>query len=105
MSPTQTNSLAEAASRAHEAGINAKNTGQLNEAVSLLRRAVELQPISPIYHNDLGSALVAAGDIAEAAEEFRAAIRLQPNYPTALANLGNVLREMGQLDESEHWIR
>ena len=64
-------------------------SGRLEEAITLGRRAVTLDPTLAIAHNNLGLALAALGKRAEAADSYREALRLQPDYVEALNNHGN----------------
>jgi Flp pilus assembly protein TadD len=52
---------------------------QLDEAITELRRAVELEPQEPIMHESLAKALTAKGLTAEADEETRRAQQLAPH--------------------------
>jgi hypothetical protein len=80
----------------HLLGIARLQSGQINEAVRLIREAIALAPQVPEYRNNLGNALVRAERIDEAILAFREAVRLRPAYAKAHSNLGGALRQSGQ---------
>jgi len=53
--------------------------GKDQEAVQVLRKAVELSPDSALGHHYLGTALVNTQQLAEAEKEFRTALKLEPS--------------------------
>ena len=72
--------------------------GKSNGLISLLEKALQLQPNSPETHNSLGVALISNGNVKAAVSSYKMALQLKPNYPEAHNNLGNALREQGDLD-------
>jgi DNA-binding TFAR19-related protein (PDSD5 family) len=70
------------------------------EAVSRLRRAVQVRPDRADAHNMLGLALAVTGRTAEAIGEYQAALRLRPDYAGARFNLANALVKTGHLKEA-----
>ncbi|MCX6538881.1 MAG: tetratricopeptide repeat protein [Acidobacteria bacterium] len=70
------------------------------EALSLLRQAVESSPGDAEVHNSYGIALVAAGRVADATAQFRTAISLSPDYPYAHLNLASALAQSGQAGDA-----
>jgi Flp pilus assembly protein TadD len=65
-----------------------------------LRKAVELNPESAIYHNSLAVACVRDGQRTVAVHHFWRAISIQPDYFDALKNLVIALREAGEFRET-----
>jgi tetratricopeptide (TPR) repeat protein len=59
-------------------GILCQKSGRSQDAIAEYRRALQLNPESPVAHNNLGAALVSAGALEEAKEHFRAVLRIQP---------------------------
>jgi protein O-mannosyl-transferase len=57
-------------------------------------------PGNPRAHNNLGNALVQAGDLREAMRQWEWALRIEPGYAEAHNNLGNALVESGRAQES-----
>lgn len=63
-----------------------------DEAIALLRRALEIAPkIAPAHHN-LGGVYAAEGRFDEAVASFRRAIELKPDYAEAFYNLSSAHR-------------
>lgn len=70
------------------------------------RKAVELNPTSDVYRNNLGYNLQLQGKRDEAVKEFREALRLQPRSEIARNNLAFALAESGADPTAEvmaHW--
>ena len=65
----------------------AKAPERLQEAETEARLAIQLDPKSPIPHNNLGGILMQMGRTAEAASEFREALKLDPDFTDARNNL------------------
>jgi Flp pilus assembly protein TadD len=84
----------------HNRGVRLINQAKAEEAMPLLRRAVELKPDSADYHHNLGVALAHRGRLDEAVASFREALRLKPGGTSALSNLGLALAQQGKLDEA-----
>ena len=76
-------------------GISAIAAGDDETAFSALSQAIDLAPLKPAVHNNLGLLLRKVGMSAEARAAFEAAINLEPSYPDALTNLGNLLTSEG----------
>jgi Flp pilus assembly protein TadD len=70
---------------------------RFDELIEFLRKALELNPNYPDFHNNLGVALKKQGDLAAAITSYNTALQLKPNYPEAHNNLGNALKEQGDL--------
>ena len=75
--------------------------GALTEAERCYRRAVELDPSSPVYHNNLGNALSDANRLSDGIAEYRAALRLAggESAPEARLNLDLALMEQRLIQE------
>jgi len=70
-------------------------TGQFERAIAEVNRAIELDPISPIIHADLGSVYIGARRYDEAMKQFRTALELYPQFDWAHRNLGTALELTG----------
>ncbi|MDA1278178.1 MAG: tetratricopeptide repeat protein, partial [Verrucomicrobia bacterium] len=69
--------------------------GRLDEAVTIQRRAVALDPDNPEVLSDLGWALIESGGFAEAEEVLRKAVALSPpDYDRPRHNLEELRRRM-----------
>lgn len=75
---------------------DALDAGRSEEALPLLKQAVESTPGDAEAHNSYGCALAAAGRAAEAIAQFRLAIDLSPDYPDPHNNLASALAQSGQ---------
>ena len=73
---------------------------RLDESIATSQRALELDPLSPLMHSNLGSAYSAARQWDRAFELYRQALELEPNHFTALVNLGGTYLEKGEFDKA-----
>lgn len=63
------------------------------QAAVWYRRALEIDPLNPDLHTDLGTALFYENQVDEALDEFQQALEISPDHPQALINMGIVLIE------------
>jgi Flp pilus assembly protein TadD len=84
----------------HLLGVLAFQCGQNDQALALLRRAVEVKPNYPQAYNHLGAVLSAMGRSAEAVAALRKAVTQSPGFAEAVFNLANALKANEQLDEA-----
>ena len=70
-------------------------TGKNDEAVSEMRKAVEIDPLNPYCTSYLGWLYFFIGRNKEAIEEARKTLDLDPNYTTAYYVMGSAYSEMG----------
>lgn len=68
-------------------GVALRRLGRLAEAVEQFRQSLSLHDGQPHVHNNLASALLAAGQPGEAERHFRRALALKPDYAEARYNL------------------
>ena len=100
------------------AGICFRELGRLDDAVSALDRARELNPSLKEIHNQLGYCYYRRGEYLKAIEAFEAAIALDPGSAIDYANIASNLRKLGmhsdamrfydlalELDPSLDWAR
>ena len=80
-------------------GIIYYKRGQMNEALVMLRRAVDIES-NPETCDNLGIALLREGNEDEAIIYFRTALEYQPDYADAQVNLGVALLRKGRVDEA-----
>jgi tetratricopeptide (TPR) repeat protein len=81
----------------------ATNDGHYDEAITRLRRYLELAPldINAIRaSNLLGRSLMASGRLDEATAAFRNTLRMQPNNDEAIGGLGESLLKLNRLDQA-----
>ena len=82
-------------------GVLRYDTRELDEAIRLISRSIELEPRRHSAYNHLGLALLARNELDDAASQFHQALRLQPGHPDALNNLANTYKRMKRFDEAE----
>ena len=76
------------------------NNGKLTEAIDFCKRAIELQPFSPLAYTTLGEILEASGDPTAARDAFVQALEISPKFVLAHAYLGQLYGEYCWLDEA-----
>lgn len=81
----------------HLGGAVALQQGRIDEAVSLLRRAVQLRSSSGTTHMCLGLAYSQLGQMTEADKALKTAVRLEPDNFEAWSNLASILVLSGHL--------
>jgi hypothetical protein len=86
-------------------GMEAAQTGEMDEAASAFREAVEVDPNDAEAWSSLGVVLVRTGDEARGVEAFRRALRAAPGHPEAHRNLAVVLDRQGRGAEAAHHYR
>jgi TolB-like protein/lipoprotein NlpI len=72
--------------------------GDRERGLSLIRRAIGLDPNRAVWHAVLGTSLAAVGDMPAAAESFQRALDLNPGFPDALAGLAVISAQTGDLE-------
>jgi len=76
--------------------------GEFDEAISLLQRALELDPADARRHRSLGRILEDAGDYAAALTSYQTALRLDPSNPISYIAMASLAMRR---DDSEDAIR
>jgi tetratricopeptide (TPR) repeat protein len=82
-----------------------RDTGRVDDAVSLYELAATVLPGFVECHGNLGVEYTKAGRIEEAIREFRAAITADPGQSGAHLNLAAALRQSGREDEAVAALR
>ena len=86
-------------------GASSRQNGKLHEALTPMRRSVELSPGDAEAHNNLGVTLQNLRLLEEAELSYRQAIAIKPDYAEAHDNLAATLRALGKLDEAERRLK
>jgi tetratricopeptide (TPR) repeat protein len=81
-------------------GIELKNQGHVDEAISHYRKALELKPDYAEGYYNLGNALLIKGDFKGATEKFFKALTLTPADVDTHYNLGYTLSRLWRFDEA-----
>ena len=84
----------------HLSGLAAQFRGDVDQALTLIGRAVQLAPDFVQYRSNLGILLQEAGRLDLALEAFREAIAINRKIPELFYHLGNALRETEQPGEA-----
>jgi TolB-like protein/Flp pilus assembly protein TadD len=69
--------------------------GKSDEAIAERKKALELDPISPLLHSALGEAYYHARQFAVTIDQNHQALELDPAYAIALVNIGRAYEQMG----------
>lgn len=85
---------------AYEAGMKALAEGQIETAITQLKRAIKRSPRYLRALNDLGVLYLQLNQLPEAAELFAQAVKADENFSLARLNLGVVLQRQGQHKEA-----
>lgn len=78
--------------------------GQLQRnqhAMQLIGKAIEINPLEPMFHNNLGNVCVGAEQLDAAERHYRRAIELQPGRYDAINNLAVLLGRRGDFKAAE----
>jgi len=84
----------------HLKGLVAYQTGKNDIAIDLIKQAIHIDPINPLYHSNLGAVLRSAGNLKDAVSCYKRAIELKPDYAEAGFNLGSTYYGMGKLEQA-----
>lgn len=84
----------------HLLGVIAAASRDPSRAVDLIGRAIELNPGSPMAHNNRGAALLDLGLWEAALLSFERAIALKGDYAEPHYNCGNALKELKRWEEA-----
>jgi protein O-GlcNAc transferase len=77
-----------------------RRTGHLEQALSLIQRAIVLQPQLAAHHNTLALVYLGLNENDKALKALRRSIKLDPQNANALCNQGVTLRRLGRLHDA-----
>ena len=78
--------------------------GQLDDAISKLRAAIDLRPENGPAHDNLAKALLKKGQVAEAMVHYRKFLEIEPENVEARNTLGTALIQQGHVKEAiDQW--
>jgi tetratricopeptide (TPR) repeat protein len=83
-----------------DAKLRGADTSLGEDEIAAARKALAAEPGSASRHNNLGIALLKAGNSVEAEKEYRAACSLDPGYEKAHFNLGLLLEAQGRAGDA-----
>jgi serine/threonine protein kinase len=75
-------------------------TGHGDEAIAAMKRAIEVDPLTPLWSSDLAWQFWSLGRNQEALDAAQKALELNPNFNQALCWLGFLYAEKGMLKEA-----
>jgi len=81
-------------------GIEKQKVGNLEEALSLYQKAIELDPAYAVVYNDLGVIYEAKGNIEQAESYYQKCLTISPDYLSAYSNLALLYENKGELDKA-----
>lgn len=84
----------------HYMGLLAQQSGNMENAVELIRRSLQVNPENPDALNHLGQVYIHLKDYASAQQCFGQALEYDSNHFHALNNLANCLRHAGDLESA-----
>jgi tetratricopeptide (TPR) repeat protein len=88
------------AQKAYDKGEQAASKGNLSDAETSFREAVNIDPEFADAYNELGATESRLQHLEDAAEQFQKAINLAPEHPQALPNLSIVLAKLRRWHEA-----
>lgn len=81
------------------------DTMRHDQAIDLLRQAIELDPFNPLLHAELGEAFAWAGEKDSAVNSLMRALELDPEHAFTMRVLGSYYLAYGEPAEAIKWLR
>lgn len=81
-------------------GFGLQRIGDLEGAMSLYQKAIELDPAYAVAYNDLGIIYEAKGDLEKAEQNYLKAITVDPDYLSAYSNLALLYENKRELNKA-----
>lgn len=81
-------------------GLEFQRIGNMDDAMTLYQKAIELDPSYAVAYNDLGIIYEAKGFIDRAEEYYLKSIDINPNYASAYSNLALLYESKRDLDKA-----
>jgi tetratricopeptide (TPR) repeat protein len=77
--------------------------GRFDESIKIVKETLEIDPLSPVVYNELGSAMQFVGQYNEALEQYNKGLELAPDFPQGHVLMADIYSEMGIHDKAvEH---
>lgn len=96
------NSLETQAREYRDEGIKAQDLGDLDSAMKLFQKAIEIDPAYAVAHNDLGVIYEAKGMLDRAEESYLKAVRIDPYYLSTYTNLALFYEDKRELGKAAY---
>jgi len=100
--PLELNALQSQAREYRDAGVKRQDTGDLDTAMNLYQKAIELDPVYAVAYNDLGVIYEAKGMIDRAEESYLKAIKVDPYYLSTYSNLALFYENKRELSKAAY---
>jgi serine/threonine protein kinase len=84
----------------HLAHTNLYKEGKFEESIRLFMKALELDPLNPAFHRNLGCVYLFSGDTEAALETFQRMIEMDPKFPAIHYFLGMAYMQMEMYEEA-----
>lgn len=81
-------------------GVMLSKTGDTEQSIPYLEKAVKLKPEVAKYHNNLANAYFLIDEINKAKKEYETAINLDPENPKYYINFGTLLNYVGETEKA-----
>ena len=78
--------------------------GDPGAAIPMLRKARELDPLSPVIVVTLGEAYSSSGELAEGLRLYRKALAIDPDFLSAFNWVGMAYLSLGDSDSAAYWL-
>jgi|EPASupsiteSAE347_1022098.scaffolds.fasta_scaffold04738_2 tetratricopeptide (TPR) repeat protein len=84
-------------------GVKYQDLGDLDSALKMYQKAVQLDPAYPVAYNDLGIIYEAKGDISRAEESYLQALKIDPFLLDAYTNLALLYENKRELEKAVYY--
>lgn len=81
-------------------GISLYRLGLIDEAKTILKKSIDVNPVNPLAHNNLGLIYESKGQLDKAKDKYINSLKYAPDYAHANNNLGNMLLNEGKHEEA-----
>jgi len=77
---------------------------RIDEALSILARAVEVFPSSRVIHYDMGTAYDTSGQYEKAIDQYKKTLEIEPSFVAAKSNIAGCMNSLGaERMQSKNW--
>jgi tetratricopeptide (TPR) repeat protein len=88
-----------------ELGEALRRDGQIDVALTIVRRGLDRHPDNVDAHNLMARVAIDKRDFVRAAEEWQTVLRLSPDHVGALKGLGYICYQEGRLEDAERYLK
>jgi tetratricopeptide (TPR) repeat protein len=91
--------LTEKATALNEEGEELCKKGDLEGALTIFKKVIEIYPNFAVSHNNLGVLFWQTGETQKALKHFTKALKIDPNDRDTILNCGEVLKSLGKMED------